>query len=263
MDTRAGQLHFDLELVSDLSTLLSKYGAKEFASPCRSTVPLLSLIKDGWSVFQEVLAACHLPADSNVHFEFRVNPPRGRGKASHTDVMVCSGDNALALEVKWSEPRYETVRDWIRQGRSPENRRKVMTGWLELLQPQAVRLLRVEDFYDAVYQMVHRAASACAQGKRSQLAYLQFTPLPDGQEADSEQHYGDLTDLHRLLGHPAGFPFHLIEVQVMPAAAFRSIERLAKGSSKTAEAVTAALLGASLFKFEGWRLQTIDGPAPS
>ncbi len=263
MDTRAGQLHFDREPVSDFRSLLSKYNAKEFASPCRSTVPLLSLIKDGWPVFQELLAACHLPPDSNLHFEFRVLPPKGRGNPSHTDVMVFSADNALALEVKWSEPRYGTVRDWIRQGRSPENRRKVMTGWLELLQPQAARPLRLEDFSDAVYQMVHRAASACAQGKRPQLAYLQFTPLPDGQKADSEQNYTDLTDLHRLLGHPSGFPFHLIEVQVMPTDAFRSIERLPKGSSKTAEAVTAALLGASLFKFEGWRLRTIDGPATS
>jgi hypothetical protein len=206
---------------------------------------------------------CRLPTDSDLHFEFRLDPPRGKGNPSHTDMMVLSADNALALEIKWSEPRYGTVRDWIQQGRNPDNRRKVLTGWLELLQSQAVHTLRLEDYSDAVYQMVHRAASACAQSKRLQLAYLQFTPLPDGQKADSEQNYDDPTYLHRLLGHPSGFPFYLIKVEVMPTAAFRSIERLSKGSPKTAEAVTAALLGASLFKFEGWQLRTIDGPAPS
>ena len=62
--------------------------------------------------------------------------------------------------------------------------RKTVEGWLRYLQPFASRALQVDDFADAVYQTVHRAASACAvaTGKQLQpeLVYLHFHPSPLG-----------------------------------------------------------------------------------
>lgn len=269
---RNGQLYFDRQLATDFEDLISRYGTNEFASPLRSTIPLLSLVRDGWPTLKEIIQRCALPADSALNLEFTVQSPCGKGLPSHTDLMVRSKSGQLAVEAKWTEPRYETVRDWIRKPPvpdkqqpsavpDPDNRRKRLAGWLELLQPHAVRPLRVDDFSDTVYQMVHRAASACAQTKSPQLAYLLFTPLPNGNQVDSEQYRTDLARLHQLLGAPSKFRFRVIELQLAPTNVFRVIARLRKGSRETAQAVRSALVKGGLFEFTDCRLRTVTGSA--
>jgi hypothetical protein len=172
--------------------------------------------------------------------------------------MVKGQADTLAIEAKWTEQRYETVGDRI--GReNTENRRQVMTGWLDLLQPHAARVLHVDDFHYAVYQMVHRAASACYKAERPQLAYLHFTPDPSGKGATSAQYQSDLEHLQELLGNPAKFSFHLIEVEIRPTAAFEQIRKLPKTSAETARTVCAALQNGPLFEFTGIRSQAIKG----
>lgn len=114
------QLYFDRTPVKDFEGLLSGYGAKEFKSPMRSTVPLLSLVRDDWPVLQDILRACNMPAESTLHFEFKVDSPLGVGLPSHTDMMVRSGGHQLAVEAKWTEPRYETVKKWILKPPDPD-----------------------------------------------------------------------------------------------------------------------------------------------
>jgi len=237
-------LYFNTSPIADFAGLLSVC-APDLKSPCRSTVPLLSLVKDGNLLLEQILAALHLPVNANLHVEFQVMPPRGVGQDSHTDIMALAGDAAVAFEAKWTEPH--------------ENRREVMLGWLDLLQRHATRPLNLEEFSDAVYQAVHRAASACAAAARPQMVYLHFAPLPDGQNPNVEEYRRDLTHLHGSLGHPQGFPFHQIEVQITPTPAFREIEYLKKGLPATAEAVATALRGVPLFAFNGYRHHTIDG----
>jgi hypothetical protein len=107
------KVHFDKVAVSDFTALLNSYSVREFASPYRSTIPLLSLIKDGQLVLRDILAACLMTPPMDYHFEFTVEPPKGRGKASHTDLMVQSGSRCLAIEAKWTEPIYPTVAAWV------------------------------------------------------------------------------------------------------------------------------------------------------
>lgn len=258
--------HFDKNPVTDFQGLLSGYDSSEFESPLRSTVPLLSLIRDGRPALQEIFMACNFPSGPSLHFEFTVDSPKGVGLPSHTDLMVRSGNSQLALEAKWTEPRYETVERWRRKPPdpvhsgeypNPDNRGNRLKGWLELIQPHATRPLVQEEFSSIVYQMVHRAASACASTAHPQLAYMLFTPLPDGKNVKSEHYYRDLTQFHQLLGEPPGFPFHLIEMQISPTDAFRDIQHLPKGSSETASIVQSALRHGGLFEFIGFRLRTI------
>lgn len=239
-------LFFDKQPVATCDELLSLYKASEFESPTRSTVALFSLLKRGGEVWKSIAQDF-----DGTHLEFCVDPPQGTGKPSHTDVMLINGDRSLALEAKWTEPRYSTVGEWLDEGSNGENRRAVMRGWLQLLQPHAKRALEVAAFESAVYQMVHRAASAGAAGRKPALAYLQFSPLPDGSTADCQQLLDDLGHLHDLLGGPEGFPLRLIEVVARPTAAFEGIRSLRKGSGDTAEAVKRALRGEALFEFEG------------
>lgn len=107
--------------------------------------------------------------------------------------------------------------------------------------------------------MVHRAASACAAGPSAMLAYLLFTPQPDGVPTDTRFLRSGLARLAAAMGGSSAFPIHVIEVAIRPTAAFERIRMLKKGETATGEAVRAALLGPPLFEFEGIRVETV-GP---
>ena len=77
-----------------LSTILASFLAAEklFAAEAR---------RSGIEVAQ--------PCVNRSEVEFTVDPPQGRGKASHTDIMIRSGPHALAIEAKWSEALYSIL----------------------------------------------------------------------------------------------------------------------------------------------------------
>jgi hypothetical protein len=61
-------------------------------------------------------ARCNGPQRLTVgllHFEFTVEPLRGRGTPSYTDLMVQSESLCLAIEAKWTEPIYNSVSSWL------------------------------------------------------------------------------------------------------------------------------------------------------
>jgi len=259
MYSKVQQLYYDRNPINDVSASLHYYKAEEFQSPTRSTVPLLALLKDGNEILKSLLVKLQMNTNCDLHLEYTVHPPKGSGRPSQTDLMVRWQADTLAIEAKWTEPRYETIGEWARQGDTPENHSKVLRGWLGLLQPHAARILQVEDFTDAVYQVVHRAASACHKSERPRLAYLHFKPDPSGQGATSAQYQSDLEHLHNLLGNPTNFSFHLIEIEIRPTAAFEQIKNLRKGSAETARSVCDALQNGPLFEFIGTHLQAARG----
>ena len=200
-----------------------------------------------------------MAGDFDQHLEYQVRPPKGNGIASHTDLMIISDDFSLAIEAKWTEPRYKIVSEWIKEGSNPPNRCDVLTGWLGLLQRHAQRTLQVTDFSDAVYQMVHRAASACAVGGHPRMAYLVFEPSPDPKTADIPSLLDDLAHLSSLLDRPDGFPLFLIEMHLSPTPAFDVIAKLPKGNEATGKAVQDALCNERLFNFSEYVLRTVNG----
>ncbi|MDY0096508.1 MAG: hypothetical protein RBT80_27740 [Candidatus Vecturithrix sp.] len=249
------KLYYDKSPCNGLANALPFYGDKEFQLPTRSTLPLLSLIKDEQQMLSELFHSVGMSAEWTLHLEYKVNPPRGIGKASHTDLMVLSNTSSLAIEAKWTEPRYQTVGEWLREGTNPSNRLDVFSGWLSLLQKHARRQLKTEDFTDTVYQMVHRSASACAVAADPRMAYLVFKSSLDPKTADFSTIQDDIKHLWNLLGKPKSFPFYLIEMYLLPTSAFNAIVSMAKGNNSTARQVSAALLGADrLFRFKMHRL---------
>jgi hypothetical protein len=252
-------VHYDKEIISAIDKAVTMYGEKEFQSPTRSTVPLLSWLKYEQTMVSLLLREIGMSRDCNMHLEYTVAPQRGKGVASHTDLMVISRESSFAVEAKWTEPRYETVGEWLKKGSNPLNRHDVLTGWLGLLQKHSQRPLNVGDFSDIVYQMVHRAASACEAGGNPRLAYLVFKPSPDPRTADIQIIHDDLTHLWNLLGTPKRFPFYSIEVQLFPTAEFDTIASLPKGNEATREAVRDALCNEPLFDFSEYELRTVNG----
>ena len=194
---------------------------------------------------------------------------------SHTDLMVRSGSRCLAIEAKWTEPIYPSVSEWLQgktkgssldegiedafldeESRETTNRDDVLAGWLGLLRPHANRDLIPKEFAACVYQMLHRAASACHRTKLSQLAYVKFAPSPDKRAGRPHEYKGGLESLHSLLGSPVDFPFFLIEIQIAPTKAFHSIKKLPKGHA-TGVSVRNALRDYRLFEFLSYRTNRI------
>ena len=89
--------------------LFDCYSDSEFDSPTRSTIVLLEYWRTPESRMRELTAALGLlvPPVTKLSFEHKVHPPQGRGKSSCTDLMVISPEIVIAIEAKWTEPRYQ------------------------------------------------------------------------------------------------------------------------------------------------------------
>ena len=198
-----------------------------------------------------------MPDGGELFLEYTVSPPKGRGKASHTDVMLkADSENALAIEAKWTEPMYKSVKKWIGKSES-ENKRLVLQGWIDLIQRRVTKTLVREEFDDAIYQMVHRAASASATGTKPRLAYFLFKPSADSRSAKPKEIKNKLTELWEKLGSPDEFPFYVVQIEMIEREAQKELRKRKKGE-KTSELVSATLQSDTpLFSFENYSVERI------
>jgi len=260
-DCRAYRLFQNRTAVADFESLVASYEDKEFASPTRSTIPLLMMLREAPRVLSELLATLGVPsnADPSLHLEYKVDSPRGKGLPSHTDLMVLTASLQLAMEIKWGEPRYEDVAKWLgKEDSTPANKAERFSGWLQMLQAHAGQPLRVENFHSAVYQMVHRAASACEHPEvLPRLAYVLFQPHPEPALNRHAPYADDLRHLKSLLGGAPAFSFHLVEVGLRPTLRFEALRHLRKGTIETTTAVRKAVLEGGLFEFGSFAHQEI------
>ena len=245
---------FDTEGVPDFAALCERFAGKPLQSPYRSTVPLLSLVehsRDQWNALLQSLGA---PTDAKVHFEYCVASAKPGGNPSQTDALFTSDSTVWAVEAKWTEPRYETVAKRVSKPESDGADPLVtLNGWLKHLNRFAAQPLQAKDVSDVVYQVLHRAASACAvataNGGVPYLVYLHFHPSPLKNSATTSQYTSDLWDLHALLGSPANVKFAVVEMPIQPTSAFESIKDLDKGSRASSVQVLKALRDGPLFIF--------------
>ncbi|MHC2069764.1 DUF6946 family protein [Bremerella sp. T1] len=253
-------IHFgNPSLFSTFKEIVPLYSTKEFQSPTRSTIPMLSMLVHQQETFTGIIEELGMPIESDIYLEYTVRQDLGKGNASHTDVMVKSSDETLAIEAKWTEPMYDTVRQWIPKGKDEANRRLVLDGWLQLLQQRVEKELKPADFESSIYQMVHRAASAAAAGENPRLAYFIFKPSPTPRAATADAIKQQLELLWSALGSPSNFPFYVIEITVTEEEAYQPLKALPK-NEETSEAVSAALQGDSpLFGFEASEPAKIGG----
>jgi len=185
-----------------------------------------------------------LTAAVELVIEYAVQPPKGEGKASFTDLMVRCADASLAIEAKYTEPRYETVGSWL--GPNPtQNRQDVLSGWLSLISSVAGKAVEVESVRDLPYQLIHRTASACS----TDVADRALVHLIFGEGAGA--HYvEDIAALDRILGEPSGLAMHVFRVPVQPEPAFTSLaKRWDAGERELGDDVRQALLAGPLFRF--------------
>jgi hypothetical protein len=212
---------------------------------------MLDLLIHSRPAFDRIIGGIGFPTPYNLHLEYTVGPFGGKGKASHTDVMLTSddGSKSLAIEAKWTESMYPPVKDWPEKGaEKTENQNKVLNGWLgKFGQTYSAA------FDDVTYQMLHRAASAAVAGREPRLAYFVFKSSTVRGGATPDELFRQLEKLWNLLGKPAHFPFHLVEIELKELHALPTT----KGEA-TAEAVCAALQGDHpLFAFGPARIRQV------
>jgi hypothetical protein len=245
---------FDTEPVEGIEELCNRMTGKALQSPHRSTVPLLSLVEQSRPEWDSLLKSLGAPPGGTIYFEYRVASPKPGGNPSQTDALLMSDSTVWAVEAKWTEPRYETVAKRIGKPESDgADPRMTVNGWLKYLQPFATRELHLDDFLGVVYQVLHRAASACAVATAHQrlpeLVYLHFHPSTSPSSATTTQYISDLRHLHALLGNPAGVKFRVVEMSLKPTDAFVAIQDLDKKAKESSARVKAALCGTPLFTF--------------
>lgn len=249
--------------IKTIADAVPLYASSEFESATRSTVPMLTLLMHAPDLFNTIVREVGFPSEYDLFLEYTVGPFGGRGKPSHTDVMLKSGQDSLAIEGKWTEPMYAAVKDWPKKGATKTpNQKAVLQGWLNILGKRLGTAFDVCGFDGSVYQMIHRAASAAFVGERPRLAYFLFKPSPDPRAAKPDDILGKLTDLWNLLGKPASFPFHVVEIETKPLEAFEPLRLLVKGEEATSEAVCAALQDTKpLFHFGDHRIRRVEQEA--
>ena len=177
--------------VCSLEELLQRLGADAVASPKRSTVPLVDYwrvpeqrLRDLWEQF-----GVTGPNHAKMHFEHAVPVQRGRGNSSYTDLMILAEDIAVAIEAKFTEPRYESVGTWLGRALTP-NRRDVLEGWLRAIEAVAETSIPCDAVTHLPYQLIHRTASVCCVSRRKRLVVYQVFGDPPAA------HYAE--DLGRL-----------------------------------------------------------------
>jgi hypothetical protein len=242
---------------ADLAELLQCVPDDALDSPRRSVVPLLDFCRAPARAASALSGATKLSLGDEAEFifEYPVRVQKGRGKASFTDLLIHTPTTVLAIEAKYTEPEYETVRSWLREP-VETNRAAVLDGWLDLLNRVAARSLTALAVHDLPYQLIHRAASACfPEGQHRALAYLVF--------GEAAAHYSThMNSLAALLG-PTFLSLLVLSCPVTKLPAFVALERRWDGGErKLAREVRSALLAGSLFSFGELRREGGSMPPP-
>jgi hypothetical protein len=206
----------------DFAALLSSYSVPEFASPYRSTIPLLAYWKDPNQGLREFTAFLGVtPGDEAVlTFEATLDAQDGRGRPSQTDLLIATGGQVIAIEAKHTEPPYKTVREWLGTP-ATENRTQVLAGWLRVIAQATGTLLTDNAVSDCTYQLIHRTASACFPTvSHRTVAYLGFELSAKARDGYQEQ----MTQLADLLNRPAGLEFALVTVGLTKSRQYQCLQ---------------------------------------
>jgi hypothetical protein len=241
------------------TALVNQYSDREFASPRRSTVPLLAC----WQPMELGLARLsralgrQLTGDVHLSFEHCVPVRRGIGRDSQTDLMVIIANEAIAVEAKATEPEYQTVGRWLAASDGP-NRMEVLLGWLELINGASASNLSPDDVTEVTYQLIHRTASACfiSDVSWSAVIYQVFSSKEKALSRPSTNRYLEqMRGLQRRLADSSRLSFYVLECEFKERERYRElIERWNRNERQLGSEARQALLAGDLVECGEWKL---------
>ena len=165
--------------VGTFRQLINRYSSEEFDSPARSTVPSLAFWSDTDNRVKDLCKkiSTSTPESCIMEFEYQVLTEQGKGKPSHTDLLISWDDTCVGIEAKYTEPPYETVNKWLVQGKDRQNREAVLSGWCNMISRVTGKAMSISAVGDATYQMIHRIASTCSRYEsQKNVIYQVFNP---------------------------------------------------------------------------------------
>ena len=232
--------------LADFSSIVHSYKSTEFNSHKKSTVPLLLFWKNYENEIKRLFKylAIIAPDKLSACFEYEVPAQSGRGKPSYTDLMLLSDQTAIAIEAKYTEPPYDTVKKWLGKPIS-ENRRDVLNGWISLIKNVTELPLTADDFHELPYQMVHRLASVCYPDVLNRiLIYQVFNP-------DNKKKLYYENKLRSLSEKINSIKIYLMIVPILKSDAYMEFENeWDKGSRNLSEKVINGIIDGNFFTFK-------------
>ena len=118
--------------------------------------------------------------------------------------MILADDVAVAIEAKFTEPRYESVQTWLAAARTT-NRGEVLEGWIRAIEGATEGAVDREVVRGLPYQLIHRTASVCCVSRRKRVVVYQVfgdSPGPDYTE--------DLRRLASAIPDRGGVSFYVL-----------------------------------------------------
>ena len=240
------QIKYSSTPVDSIESLAARYPRREFQSPNRSTVPSLAFWSTPETRIRQICNCLHLtvPSACTLDFEFKVKPIKGRGKASHTDVMITWDDAVIGIEAKYTEPNYQIINKWIQSGKNEANRNDVLDGWCEIISRVTKKKIGAITQSDITYQMVHRLASVCSmQESRRYLVYQLFDPSPD----DMKYYLTELQKVHDFFHIDGTVPLYIMETSIKAKAPYdKLVKKWGKGCRACQQEVISGLKNRTL-----------------
>lgn len=179
-----------------------------------------------------------------MHFEYEVPVQRGRGKSSFTDLMIFTDDVAVAIEAKFTEPRYESVATWL-GGTPTTNRLDVLEGWLCAIEAAAETSIPRDAVMDLPYQLIHRTASFCCVDRRKRLVVYQVFG-----DSPPDYYAGDLRRFAAAIAAPDRMAFVVLGCACQSTDKYARLEsRWDAGERDLGNDVSEALLAGALLEF--------------
>lgn len=235
----------------DFAGLIARTKRREFTLT-RSTVPLLAYWRQPVPRLEDLLQRVVgvAPVEpSKLVAEKSVRTGIHRSAPSQSDLFYEDERVALAIEGKWTEPRYPTVEQWLQKGKNRRHREQVLEKWCAMIRPYTVGgRLDADVVGPLVYQMLHRTASACESGKQNAGVLLQsfrmvgarHTPLHD-----------DVASLVRVLQPTERLRIALQVIDVTATPAYEALRDAAPrmNAAELAEALRALLINGEPFTF--------------
>jgi hypothetical protein len=215
-------IRFQNKSFADYEAFINALPDKELDSPFRSTIPSVLYWRD---IASRLAGLCEMlglekPREATATFEHQVKPPKGGGTPSHTDLMFEWATHAIAVEAKYTEPHYETVKQWLKKG-NVQNRKNVLDGWISRIEEETGAALDRRQLSELTYQMIHRTAAAVScKTPESTVVYQVFDPAPEKMQC----YRNELAKLATSLSAPSRLGFALLGVPMQPSAKYKVLQ---------------------------------------
>lgn len=245
------ELHLNKPSGLSFSELTHSLPDNEFQNLTRSTVPSLAFWKHYVPNMTRVCDKLGIIYDKNADlcFEYSV-PSYSNNKPSYTDLMYLSKDDAISIEAKYTEPRYENISSWL--GSTPtQNKQSVLLHWLNILQPYCNTKLKPEIASDLIYQMLHRVASGCFAGGEHGVKISTLYQVFSGENSHYEDYAKDLSTFRETLGLKSEVKLALlrIDTKLSPAGERLASQLVYLDGEETASAIRMALFSTEVYEF--------------